>query len=88
MTKETLEKLPQNVRWQIEEYRKEYTSWKKSIEGVTDRSVAYEMHRIDENRAAACAYCKGLRDAGLITEHERGVLCVWTAQPIMDKEDK
>ncbi len=63
MTEKTLEKLPENVRNEIERLRNYYN-------GVdTNKSVA---------RTASASYVKGLRDAGMITENERKTLFIYT----------
>lgn len=68
MTKKLLDKIPVKVRGQIEVYRKDYREAKK-----------YDKHWIlDETRAMASAYCKGLMDAGLITDRERQLLFTYT----------
>ena len=63
MTRETLNRMPENVRRNLEGLRHEYKS------GVVSK---------DEVRAKAAWYVKGLRDAGLITERERGKLFIYT----------
>lgn len=63
MTRETLEKLPEIVRKNIEGLRHGYKS------NVVDKYVAQEK---------AAWYVKGLRDAGLITERERQILFIYT----------
>ena len=60
--RELIERLPQNVRFQLELFRKDYSN----------ETIPHET-----TRAAVSAYAKGLRDAGLITDHERGMLCVY-----------
>ena len=68
MTEKILGKIPVKVRRQIEVYRKDYSEAKK-----------YDKHWIlDETRARASAYCKGLMDAGLITDRERQMLFIYT----------
>lgn len=66
MTKETLDKIPENVRFEIELIRKRMKNTKNDIER---RDVVTEY---------SYAYGKGLRDAGLITERERQILFVYT----------
>lgn len=63
MTRETLNKMPENVRKAIEDLRKDYKN---------------EALNHDECRAKSYGYTKGLRDAGLITERERQVLFIYT----------
>ena len=63
MTRETLEKLPEVVRKNVEGLRHDYNG------RVVNRDVA---------RAQAAWYMKGLRDAGLITERERQILVIYT----------
>ena len=58
MTRETLDKLPENVRNEIERLRKDYK-----------HEELY--NRQDAARARLAGYVKGLQDAGLITERER-----------------
>ena len=63
MTRETLEKLPEIVRKNIEGLRHDYKS------NVVNKDVA---------RAQSAWYLKGLRDSGVITERERQVLYCYT----------
>jgi len=60
--KELIERLPQNVRFQLESLRKDFENT------TIPREVI---------RAEVRGYAKGLRDAGLINDHERGMLCVY-----------
>jgi len=60
--RELIERLPQSVRHQLESLRKDYKNT------TIARDVA---------RAEVRGYAKGLRDAGLINDHERGMLCVY-----------
>lgn len=62
MTKELIERLPRNVVESVEELRKD------------NKNSAISK---DETRARLSGYCKGLRDAGLITERERQILFVY-----------
>lgn len=62
MTRETINKLPENVRAHIEEIRKDYKN---------------PALRKDEVRERLCGYVKGLQDAGLITERERQIVFVY-----------
>lgn len=62
MTRETLEKLPANVRDHIESIRKDYKN-----NGL----------RKDDTRMHAYGYTLGLRDGGLITERQRQILYVY-----------
>lgn len=62
-TKETLERMPQNVRFALEDLR-------KYLRGFPEKR--------DEIRARAAGYTQGLRDAGLITERERQKLFIYT----------
>ena len=64
MTRETLNKLPANVREIIENLRKEYKN-----------AVGYNRKGAKRERLAG--YVMGLRDAGLITERERQILFVY-----------
>ena len=57
-----IEKLPENVRRQIEMLNKDYHNSALSKDVV---------------RARIGGYCSGLRDGGLITDHERGMLVVY-----------
>jgi len=66
-TRETLEKLPANVRHEIELRKSDYKRFP---------TTAYSMHM--QIRATINGYLRGLRDAGLITERERQVLFVYT----------
>ena len=59
---ELIERLPDNVRYQLEKLRKEYAS------GYPTK---------DEVRAEIRGYAKGLRDAGMVNDHERGMLCIY-----------
>lgn len=62
MTKEVLNKLPENILVTIENYKKQYN-------GLPDRK--------DENRGRMAGYVQGLRDAGAITERERQAIFVY-----------
>lgn len=61
-TREIVERLPEAVRWALEDLRKDYKN------PCIDR---------DATRAKLAGYVNGLRDAGLITKYERGVLFVY-----------
>lgn len=61
-TQEIVERLPEAVRWALEDLRKDYKN------PCINREVA---------RARLSGYVNGLRDAGLITKCERGVLFVY-----------
>lgn len=61
MTKEIIERLPENVIREVEGLRKDYRS------GFNRGAV----------RARLAGYVKGLRDAGLLTERERQILFVY-----------
>lgn len=63
MTREVLNKIPENVRSAIEELRRDYYN---------------DALNIDKVRSRAYGYTLGLRDAGLITERERQILFVYT----------
>ena len=68
MTEKILDKIPVKVRGQIEVYRKDYNEAKR-----------YDKRWImNETMARASAYCKGLMDAGLITDRERQLLYIYT----------
>ena len=60
--KDLIERMPEKVRFQLELLRKSYKN--KAISR-------------DETRAEIRGYAKGLRDAGLVNDHERGMLCVY-----------
>lgn len=62
-TREVLAKINTNIRFHIEELRKQYHR-----EGA-NKDVA---------RTASSQYVLGLRDAGMITERERQILFVYT----------
>ena len=62
MMKELIEKMPDNVRFQLELLRKEYKNPALSKDAV---------------RAEIRGYAKGLRDAGLVNDHQRGMLCIY-----------
>lgn len=62
MTRETLAKLPDNVRTTLESLRKAY------------KNDAFD-HDIVRGRIGG--YCRGLCDAGMITERERKILVVY-----------
>lgn len=62
MTRELLDKLPQNVRGNVERVRK------------TMKNLPYKRDEISER---AAGYAAGLRDAGLITERERQLLFIY-----------
>lgn len=59
MTKQTLDKLPEGIRANIEYYKEAYN--------LFDTGSHYK----DEERSRMAGYVHGLRDAGLITEIER-----------------
>lgn len=61
-TKDTLQKIPVNVRQVLENIRKDYKN--PTINQDITRKYLY-------------GYVKGLRDAGLITERERQMLFVY-----------
>ena len=63
MVKETLNKVPESVKRQLDEYKRMY-------EGIPNRR--------EETSARAAGYVLGLKDAGLITERERMALFVYT----------
>lgn len=66
-TKEVVMKMPDNVKFVIEDLRKHYQN---------------PAFRKDEVRKELYGYTKGLRDAGLITERERQILYVYgTTRP-------
>ena len=60
--KELYERLPKNVQWQLEAFKMAYQDDPRHRELIA---------------AKVQAYAKGLRDAGLINDHERGMLCVY-----------
>ena len=60
--KELIEKMPENVRFQLEMLRKEY------------KNPALVKNEV---RAEIRGYAKGLRDAGLVNDHQRGMLCIY-----------
>ena len=64
MTRETINKLPENIREVIEDLRKEYKN-------------AVEYNRQGAKRERLAGYVMGLRDAGLITERERQIIFVY-----------
>lgn len=58
-TRELLKKLPENVLWNIERLRKDYTT---------------STFHVAQVRAEIYGYVRGLTDAGLINENERRLL--------------
>ena len=70
MTREVLNKIPENVRSKIDAFRRNYNN--DSINKDVAREGSY-------------AYTLGLRDAGLITERERQVLLIYTTIKPSDK---
>lgn len=62
MTRELIDRLPNSIRSHIECLRREYAS------DIFDKTAV---------RQEIYGYTLGLRDAGLITERERQVLCVY-----------
>jgi hypothetical protein len=66
MTRETLAKMPANIRAEIEDCRRSY------------KAEGFPQWHYDIARERSAAYVKGLRDAGLITERERQILFVYT----------
>ncbi len=71
-TKEVIERLPENVVRNIEDYRKRYTVLSNILVGS-----GRESQELASTRAAMSAYALGLRDAGVITEQERKVIFVY-----------
>lgn len=70
MVRETYERMPQAVKLALNGYKKLYRS-AKALDGT-------DYTRRDKIRTEASAYCKGLRDAGLVTDRERGYLYIYT----------
>lgn len=62
--KELIDSLPENIRFQLELFRKNYKN----------TAISKEI-----TRAEVTGYTKGLRDASLITDQQRGMLCVYCA---------
>lgn len=62
MTKQVLNKLPKEIRANIEHYKESYN--------LFDEGSSYKH----EERSRMAGYIHGLRDAGLITETERRIL--------------
>ena len=60
--KDLIERLPKNIMFQLDQYIADYKN----------ATIPRE-----HTRAAVGGYAKGLRDAGMITDHERGMLCVY-----------
>lgn len=69
-TREIVEKLPQNIRNRIEEFRKRLTqyhdAWDKGFEGA--------YWHIQTQHAKIHAYTTALADAGVLTEQERRIV--------------
>ena len=63
-TRQIINKLPENVLARVERYRELYAR-------------AYTTRIQDEIRNRMSGYVLGLRDAGLITERERGAIFVY-----------
>lgn len=63
MTREVLNRMPENVKFVLETLRKDYKN------AALDKA---------EVRCRAAGYTQGLRDAGFITERERQILFVYT----------
>ena len=63
-TRELLERLPDYVRKNVEDFRSSYTKTK-------------DYHRQAETRTRMAGYVLGLRDGGLITERERQILFIY-----------
>lgn len=61
MVKKTIEALPENIRYAVEEFRRRYTANRQS----------------DNDRARMAGYVLGLRDAGFITERQRQAIFVY-----------
>lgn len=61
-TRTLIDRLPAKVRYQLGLFIMEYQN---------------EVTPKDQTRASVSGYAKGLRDAGLITDMERGMLCVY-----------
>lgn len=61
--RETVERMPQNVRFVLEDLR-------KTLRGFPERK--------DTIREKAYGYTLGLRDAGFITERERQMLFIYS----------
>ena len=66
--RELIERLPEKIRFQLELYRKDYDN---------------QMIPRNVTSAAVMGYAKGLRDAGLITENERGMICVYCSHALL-----
>lgn len=64
MTRETLEKLPENVRNKVE-------GLKKHFQSCTDYHQRYEM------RERIAGYTDGLHDAGIVTDRERAAIYIY-----------
>ena len=60
-TRELIESLPEKVRFRLELLCKDLQNDALSKDSVDNR---------------ICGYAEGLRDAGMITDHERGILIV------------
>lgn len=60
--RELYDRLPENVKFQLNLLRKDY---------------ANGYRKQDEVRAEIRGYAKGLRDAGLVNDRERGMLCIY-----------
>lgn len=71
MTRETLEKLPQNVRTRVESFRNQYRIAK-------ERDISGAKANVTAARSASAGYMQGLKDAGLITDAERQILFIYT----------
>ena len=70
MTRETIEKLPENVRREIEQIRADYNRRKQD--------KYYSTATFAEAAGYRSGYLKALRDAGIITEQERKIIHVYT----------
>lgn len=64
MTREIIEKLPENVQDRI-------AGLKKQFKACTDYHRRYEM------RERIAGYVDGLRDAGIVTEVERRIVYIY-----------
>ena len=78
-TREAVERLPENIREKIEEYRKDYKS--AMLKRHEDR-WATESEVI---RSEVWGYIKALKDAGVITELQRRILTVYSTVYMRDE---
>ena len=65
------ERLPEKVKRKLQSFKDQYKN---------------KMIPKEVTRAAVSGYAAGLRDAGMISDYERGMICVFCATSGFEKE--